>query len=135
MAAAEYDSAYTFIFSPRPGTEAAARVDDFVPADVVAERFERLRVVVERSALAKHHARIGRIEEVLVEGPSKKDATITTGRTRQNKLVHFATPGGLRPGTFAMVAITEAAPHHLKGELVEVTARPVHKTRIPVSIA
>ncbi len=72
-AAAEYDYAYTFVFSPRPGTEAATMVEHFVDPAVTAERFERLRVVVERSALAKHRARIGRIEEVLVEGPSKQD--------------------------------------------------------------
>src|SRR6202171_5252211 len=93
VATAEYDSAYTFIFSPRTGTEAATRQDDFVPADVIAERFERLRVVVERSALAKHQARIGRREEVLVEGPSKRDPLMTSGRTRHKKLVHF--PGQL----------------------------------------
>jgi tRNA-2-methylthio-N6-dimethylallyladenosine synthase len=134
VAVAEYDSAYTFVFSPRPGTEAADRVDDFVPEDEVAERFERLRVVVERSALAKHRARIGRIEEVLVEGPSKKDPSVTTGRTRQNKLVHFALHDAapLRPGTFADVRITEAGPHHMRGELVAVTASPRHRTRIPV---
>jgi len=135
VSAAEYDSAYTFIFSPRPGTEAATRVADFVPVDVVAERFERLRVVVERSALAKHRARVGRVEEVLVEGPSKKDAAVTTGRTRQNKLVHFATDHPLRPGTFVDVRVVDAAPHHLKGELVQVTAKPTHKTRIPVAIS
>ncbi len=133
VAAAEYDSAYTFIFSPRPGTEAAERVDDFVPPDAIAERFERLRVVVERSALAKHRARVGRVEEVLVEGPSKKDKAVTTGRTRQNKLVHFTSATPLRPGTFAAVRIVDAAPHHLSGELVEVTALPRHKTRIPVA--
>src|SRR5207247_1817305 len=97
-ATAEYDSAYTFLFSPRPGTEAAAMPDRFVPADMAAERFQRLRVVVERSALQKHEARIGRIEEVLVEGPSKRDATVLTGRTRQNKLVHFATIDDLPVG-------------------------------------
>jgi tRNA-2-methylthio-N6-dimethylallyladenosine synthase len=133
VAAAEYDSAYTFIFSPRPGTEAALHVERFVPADVVAERFERLRVVVERSALAKHRARIGRMEDLLVEGPSKKDASITTGRTRQNKLVHFAADRTLRPGTFVDVRVTDAAPHHLKGDLVEVTGLPRHRTRIPVA--
>jgi tRNA-2-methylthio-N6-dimethylallyladenosine synthase len=134
VAAAEYDSAYTFIFSPRPGTEAAARVDEFVPADVVAERFERLRVVVDRSGIAKHHERVGRVEEVLVEGSSKKDTSMATGRTRQNKLVHFAPDQAapLRPGTFANVRITDAGPHHLLGELVEVTAAPRHRTRIAV---
>jgi tRNA-2-methylthio-N6-dimethylallyladenosine synthase len=133
VAGAEYDSAYTFIFSPRSGTEAATKVDDFVPADVIAERFDRLRVVVERSALAKHEARVGRVEEVLVEGPSKKDASVTAGRTRQNKLVHFVADRALRPGTFADVLVVGAAPHHLRGELVDVTALPRHKTRIPVA--
>src|SRR5438067_1998332 len=66
VAAAEYDSAYTFLFSPRPGTRAAAMVERFVPPDVAGERFERLRVIVERSALAKHRARVGHVEEVLV---------------------------------------------------------------------
>ena len=63
---------------------------------MVAERFERLRVVVERSALAKHQARVGRVEEVLVEGPSKRDPAMVSGRTRQNKLVHFPRPGPAR---------------------------------------
>jgi tRNA-2-methylthio-N6-dimethylallyladenosine synthase len=125
-----YDSAYTFIFSPRPGTEAASRTEQFVPASVVAERFDRLKMVVERSALRKHQARIGRIEEVLVEGPSKRDKDMTSGRTRQNKLVHFAAP--LPIGSFADVGIARAAPHYLVGELVRVTARPRHRTTIPV---
>ena len=90
-------------------------------------------MVVERSALSKHEARIGLVEEVLVEGPSKKDASITTGRTRQNKLLHFVADRPLRPGTFVEARVTEAAPHHLKGELLDVTALPRHKTRIPVS--
>ena len=93
VAEAAYDSAYTFVFSPRPGTEAAEMADRFVPAEVIAERFERLKVVVERSALARHQARIGRVEEVLVEGPRKKDPAVATGRTRQNKLVHFPVGG------------------------------------------
>ena len=134
VAEAAYDSAYTFIFSPRPGTEAADRVDEFVPAEVTAERFERLRVVVERSALARHEARVGRIEEALVEGPSRKDPSVTTGRTRQNKLVHFATPQPLRPGTYTEVRVTAAAPHHLRGELLQVTGAATHKTRIPVAV-
>jgi tRNA-2-methylthio-N6-dimethylallyladenosine synthase len=132
VAEAAYDSAYTFVFSPRPGTEAATLTDRFVPADVVAERFERLRVVVERSALARHRARVGRVEEVVVEGPSKKDPVLTTGRTGQNKLVHFAAGRVLRPGTYADVAVTTAGPHHLHGELVAVTAPARHRTRIPV---
>jgi tRNA-2-methylthio-N6-dimethylallyladenosine synthase len=132
-AEAAYDSAYTFMFSPRPGTEAAARVDAFVAPDVAAERFERLRVVVERSARARHEARIGRTEEIVVEGPSRKDADVTTGRTRQNKLVHFVAPDLMRPGTYAEVRITAAGAHHLRGDLLATTHPARHRTRIPVS--
>jgi tRNA-2-methylthio-N6-dimethylallyladenosine synthase len=132
-AEAQYDSAYTFIYSPREGTEAAARRSEFVASDVVAERFERLRGVVERSALAKNRAREGRVEEVLVEGLSKRDPGRASGRTRQGKLVHFpARPGEAPAGTFAEVRLVRAAPHFLEGELVEVTGRPKHRTRIPV---
>jgi len=134
VAEAGYDSAYTFIFSPRPGTEAAERRHEFVPAELAAERFERLRIVVERSALARHRARIGRVEEVLVEGPSRKDPAVTTGRTEQNKLVHFRPTEPLRPGTYAEVRVTGAAPHHLTGELVGVTAPARHRTRLPVAV-
>ena len=133
-AAAEYDYAYTFIFSPRPGTEAAAMTDRFVEPAVASERFARLRVVIERSALAKHLARVGRVEEVLVEGPSKKDPAVTSGRTRQNKLVHFRPDRPLRPGAYALVQVTDAAPHHLMGRFVELLAEPSHKVRIPVMV-
>ena len=56
-----------------------------------------------------------------------------SGRTRQNKLVHFRPDRPLRPGSYALVEITDAAPHHLIGRLVEVTAEPSHRTRIPVA--
>jgi tRNA-2-methylthio-N6-dimethylallyladenosine synthase len=134
VAAAEYDSAYTFIYSPRPGTEAAARAADFVPPEVAAERFARLRTVVERSALARHRARIGTVDQVIIEGPSKKDPHRLTGRTAQNKLVHLDPTGeGLRRGAFADVRVVDAGPHHLRGELVGVTAAPRHRVRIPVA--
>ena len=135
-AEAEFDSAYLFQFSPRPGTEAADRRDEFVPHGVVTERFARLKHVIERSALRQHEGRVGRTENVLVEGPSRKDDGVLTGRTRQNKLVHFAAPAEgprISAGSFADVTITGAAPHHLRGELVTVTAKPRHKTRIPVA--
>jgi tRNA-2-methylthio-N6-dimethylallyladenosine synthase len=134
VAEAAYDSAYTFVFSPRPGTRAAAMADRFVRPEVVADRFDRLRVVVERSALAAHRARIGRTEEVMVEGPSKRDAATTTGRTAQNKLVHFRPPGRPpAPGSYVEVAVTRAAPHHLVGEWLATTAPPAHRRRIPVA--
>ena len=134
-AEASYDSAYTFVFSPRPGTRAAAMEDHFVPSEVAAERMERLRSVVERSALALHRARIGRREEVVVEGPSKRDRTVMTGRTDQNKLVHFDPAGrpAIANGSYAEVEVTGAARHHLVGELCEVTARPSHRVLIPVT--
>jgi tRNA-2-methylthio-N6-dimethylallyladenosine synthase len=135
VAEAEYDSAYTFVFSPRPGTRAASMTDAFVPAGVVAERFERLRVVVERCALRRHRARVGRTEEVVLEGPSARDPAVLSGRTRQNKLVHFAPPA-TRPvaaGSYGQVRISRAAPHHLSGELVQVTHEA--RRRIPVAVS
>ena len=132
-AAADYDYAYTFIFSPREGTEAATMVDHFVAPDVIAERFARLRVVVEHSAILKHQARVGRVEEVLIEGPSKKDPSLVSARTRQNKLVHFQPTVPARTGSYALVEITGAAPHHLRGEFRELISEPQHKVRIPVA--
>ena len=131
-AEAEYDYAYCFIFSPRDGTDAALMTDRFVEPAILADRFDRLRVVVERTALAKHLERIGRIEEVLVEGPSKRDPSVISGRTRQNKLVHFATDDTVRVGSYGLVEVTGAAPHFLTGRFIELTAEPMHKRRIPV---
>ena len=71
VAEAEYDSAYTFIFSPREGTEAAAMTDRFVPHEVSVERFERLRAVLDRAGRRKHAARVGLVEEAIVEGPEQ----------------------------------------------------------------
>jgi len=131
-AAADYDSAYTFIYSPRPGTEAADLVDRFVDHEVAVDRMERLRAVVERSSLRRNHARIGRVEEVLIEGPSKKNPDVLTGRTRQNKLVHFsASP--IRRGSYALVEVTDAGLSSLRGRLIEVIEPARHRTRIPVS--
>ena len=115
---AAFDSAYTFVFSPRPGTEAAEMVDDFVAPEVVQERMARLVEVVERHGLARHEARVGRVEEALVEGPSKRDPDVLSGRTRQNKLVHFAPERGVGPGDLVDVEITDAAPHWLRGRIV-----------------
>jgi tRNA-2-methylthio-N6-dimethylallyladenosine synthase len=134
-----YDSAYTFIFSPRAGTRAAKMTEDFVSADEIADRFARLTVVIERSALAKHRARIGREEEVLIEGPSKKDPSVLTGRTRQGKLVHFPPldTGALpEPGSYGSVLVEGAAPHHLKGRLLslEPVARPL-RIRVPIAVS
>ena len=132
-AAAEYDYAYMFIFSPRSGTEAALMEADFIDPAITKDRFQRLRVVVEHAALRQHQARVGRVEEVLIEGPSKRNPDVISGRTRQNKLIHFAPPGPIRTGSYATVEVTRAAPHHLEGRFVELLAEPTHKLRIPVA--
>jgi tRNA-2-methylthio-N6-dimethylallyladenosine synthase len=135
--AARYDAAYTFVFSPRPGTAAAEMTDEFVAPDVAQARLQRLVDAVERHGLARHEARVGRIEEVLVDGPSKKDPTRWSGRTRQNKLIHFPTgPGGVdpTPGATVEVRVTDAAPHWLRGELVGVTA-PARRARVRIPVA
>ena len=106
---ARYDAAYTFVFSPRPGTEAATMTDDFVAPEVTRERMDRLTAAVERSALAKHEARVGAVEEVLVEGPSKTDPRVWSGRTRQNKLLHFV------PGAGTVGGRPRASPGHERG--------------------
>lgn len=132
-AAAEFDAAFTFVFSPRPGTEAAEMTESFVDHDVAVARYERLRVVIERSSRAANARRVGEVEEVTVEGPSKKDPSVLTGRTRRNTLVHFASPTPLRAGTYARVEVIDARVNHLLGELVEVTHAARHRTRIPVT--
>lgn len=120
-AAAQFDAAFTFLYSPRPGTEAAAWVERYVPDEVAHRRFDRLVEVVERSARAKHEARVGRIEEVLLDGPSKRDPTVASGRTRQHKLVHVpGTDPVALAGRYAVVEITGASAHYLRGRLVEV---------------
>ena len=135
VAEASFDSAFTFVFSPRPGTEAASLTDSFVDPQEVTERYERLRAVVERSARRRGEARIGRREEVLVEGPSKTRPELTSGRTRRNRLVHFAAPEPLRVGSFVDVHVTGAGAHYLLGELVAVRAGPARRERIPVVAA
>ena len=134
VAHCQFDSAYTFIFSPREGTRAAAMSDRFVGESVIKERFAALKEVLDRSALAKHQARVGRREEVLVEGPSRTDPSTLSGRTRQGKLVHFA-PGDevLRPGSLVRVDVRHGAPYHLLGEYSSTVRGPRHRIRIPLA--
>ncbi len=131
---AAFDAAYTFVFSARPGTPAAEMVDEFVAPEVARDRMERLTARVEHHALVLHTARVHRVEEVLVEGPSRKQPERVTGRTRQGKLVHFQARGdAAAPGAYNQVRITDAAPHWLAGEWVETLRRaPRARVRIPV---
>jgi tRNA-2-methylthio-N6-dimethylallyladenosine synthase len=133
VAEAQFDSVYTFIFSPRPGTRAASMEDQFLTPEVISDRFKRLCAVVDRAGLLKHEARVGCVEEVLVEGPSRRAPEVISGRTRQGKLVHFQTPpGGLRAGSLAMATVTHGAPHHLLADYVSTVRGPKHKVRIPL---
>ena len=107
-----YESAFTFIFSPRSGTEAASMPDQ-VPDDVKHKRLEHLVDAVQRIAAERNAERIGRVEEVLVEGPSRTDTTILRGRTRRNTTVNFT--GNARPGAFVDVLIEESTSTTLRG--------------------
>src|SRR5258708_35108115 len=84
-----YDSAFTFVYSPRAGTEAAAMTDQ-VPHEVKIERMERLVGAIQKNARERNGERVGRIEQVLVEGASRTDSTLLRGRTRRNTMVNFA---------------------------------------------
>jgi tRNA-2-methylthio-N6-dimethylallyladenosine synthase len=114
-----YDSAFTFVFSPRRGTEAAEMADQ-VPDEVKHERIERLIEVVQRVAEARNRERIGRVEEVLVEGPSRTDETLLRGRTRRNTTVNFA--GSALPGELVPVEIEAATSTTLRGTAVAAVA-------------
>jgi tRNA-2-methylthio-N6-dimethylallyladenosine synthase len=107
-----YDSAFTFIFSPRAGTEAAA-LSDQVSDEVKHERLERLVSVVQRVAAERNEQRVGRVEEVLVEGPSRTDAALLRGRTRRNTTVNFH--GSAAPGTLVDVLIDGTTSTTLRG--------------------
>jgi len=107
-----FDGAFTFVYSPRAGTEAAAMPDQ-VPEEIKRDRIERLVDVVQEIAAARNRARIGLVEEVLVEGPSRTDAALLRGRTRRNTTVNFS--GGARPGDLVDVAIESATSTTLGG--------------------
>jgi tRNA-2-methylthio-N6-dimethylallyladenosine synthase len=114
-----FDGAYTFVFSPRSGTEAATMADQ-VPEDVKHERIERLIDLVQTVAERKNAGRVGRVEEVLVEGPSRTDPSLLRGRTRRNTTVNFA--GTALPGDLVDVAIEGATSTTLRGTQVRALA-------------
>jgi tRNA-2-methylthio-N6-dimethylallyladenosine synthase len=108
-----YDGAFTFIFSPRRGTE-AAELPDPVPHEVKVERMQRLVEVVQRRARERAQRFLGRTLDVLVEGPSRTDPARLRGRTRHNKVVNFSGLG--EPGDLVDVEIHEATSQTLSGE-------------------
>jgi tRNA-2-methylthio-N6-dimethylallyladenosine synthase len=115
-----YDGAFTFVYSPRAGTEAAS-LPDQVPDEVKRDRIERLVEVAQRVAESRNRERIGRVEEVLVEGHSRTDSALLRGRTRRNTTVNFS--GSATPGELVRVDIQDATSTTLRGvELAAVAA-------------
>jgi tRNA-2-methylthio-N6-dimethylallyladenosine synthase len=113
--AVEFDSMYLFKYSPRPGTRAATFPDQ-VPEAVKTERFTALLELQEAIQLRRNRARVGRCEEVFVEGPSKKGSVQLTGRTRQNRPVNFVGHPSLI-GSLVTVHIDKAGAHSLEGKV------------------
>jgi tRNA-2-methylthio-N6-dimethylallyladenosine synthase len=111
-----FDSSFSFVFSPRPGTPAAALHDDTPQAAKLA-RLQQLQAKVETQARAISAALVGTLQRVLVEGRSRKDANELMGRTECNRIVNFAAPARL-VGQMIDLHITEALPHSLRGEVV-----------------
>ena len=111
-----FDGAFSFKYSDRPGT-AASRLSGKLPEEVKGRRLSELQALQEEITLAKNRLLAGSVQEVLVEGASKRGATLT-GRTRSNRIVHFAGPQELA-GQLAQVRIEAAYSHSLKGTLVE----------------
>jgi tRNA-2-methylthio-N6-dimethylallyladenosine synthase len=115
-----YDSAFTFVYSPRAGTEAAAMPDQ-IPEQVKRERIEHLVEVVQRVAAERNAQRVGGVEEVLVEGPSRTDPALLRGRTRRNTTVNFT--GFAQPGDLVDVLVEGSTSTTLRGrEAALVTA-------------
>jgi len=114
-----YESAFTFIFSPRAGTEAAA-LPDQVADDVKHQRLERLVDAVQRIAAERNAERIGRVEEVLVEGPSRTDSSLLRGRTRRNTMFNFT--GAAQPGNLVDVVVDAATSTTLRGRELALVA-------------
>jgi tRNA-2-methylthio-N6-dimethylallyladenosine synthase len=110
-----YDGAFTFIYSPRRGTEAATFTEGLVPHDVAVDRMERLVEVVQRRARERAQRFVGRTLDVLVEGHSRTDASRLRGRTTHNKVVNF--DGLASPGEIVPVQITAATSQTLSGEM------------------
>ena len=107
-----YDGAFTFVFSPRRGTEAAT-MGGQVPDEAKRERIERLVDLVQRIAAERNAERVGRVEEVLVEGPSRTDQALLRGRTRRNTTVNFS--GSTKAGDLVQVRIEHATSTTLRG--------------------
>ena len=111
-----FDNSFSFVYSPRPGTPAAALPDD-TPQEVKLARLYRLQERIRANAAAISAAMVGTVQRVLVEGPSKRDPAELSGRTENNRVVNFAGPARLI-GHLLDIRITAALPNSLRGEVV-----------------
>jgi tRNA-2-methylthio-N6-dimethylallyladenosine synthase len=121
VCAVGYSQAFTFIYSPREGTPAAA-LENSTPREVIQERFDRLVELVQTSAWEQNQKELGAVLPVLFEGASKRDACVLTGRSPKNQTVHAALPEGRTVDEYAGrvfdVAVEEARTWYLRGRLV-----------------
>ncbi|QKO22878.1 tRNA (N6-isopentenyl adenosine(37)-C2)-methylthiotransferase MiaB [Rhodoferax sp. BAB1] len=115
-----FDNSFSFIFSPRPGTPAANLHDD-TPHEVKLKRLQALQAVIEANLKQISASRVGTMQRILVEGPSKRDASELMGRTECNRVVNFKAPQRLI-GQMLDVSITEALHYSLRGEVVTAKA-------------
>jgi len=114
-----FDQAFTFQYSPRPGTPAAEREDEFISAEVMGQRYKRLEDLVREQSRAVHQGLVGSTQELLIESPSKTDASRWSGRTRGNHLVHLPAPHqvpgerpAFAPGDLVTAIVVEAATNY-----------------------
>ena len=127
----EFSVAYTYQYSIRPGTP-AAEYEDQIPKEIVQERYERLMALVNDIAWKQNQKQIGNVVEVLVANEGRKDGAThrMSGRTRDNRLVHFEIPKDQkapRPGDIVNVLVTDAAPYHLLAD--DTSAYSMRNTR------
>jgi tRNA-2-methylthio-N6-dimethylallyladenosine synthase len=124
-----FDSSFSFVFSARPGTPAAALPDD-TPQAVKLQRLQQLQARIEAQARAISASRLGTVQRVLVEGPSRKDPNELMGRTECNRIVNF--PGMPRlVGQMVDLTITGALPHSLRGEVAGVESVAAQSAAVP----
>ncbi|MGH8899784.1 MAG: tRNA (N6-isopentenyl adenosine(37)-C2)-methylthiotransferase MiaB [Egibacteraceae bacterium] len=128
--AAAFDAAFTFKYSKRPGTRAVS-LDGHVEPAVMNERFNRLTQLTRTLSAASHARQVGRVAELLIEGPSKTDPDRMSGRTRENRLVHVPATPGATPGAFVNARLTKAATHYLLGEVTDSPPEPPAPTPRP----
>ncbi|SMF98281.1 tRNA (N6-isopentenyl adenosine(37)-C2)-methylthiotransferase MiaB [Burkholderia singularis] len=115
-----YDTSFSFIYSPRPGTPAANLADD-TPREIKLKRLQHLQATIDANVVRISQAMVGKVERILVEGPSRKDPNELAGRTENNRVVNFPAPVASHPrliGQMVDVTINHAYPHSLRGELV-----------------